>query len=189
HLGIEWVYEPDSYRVGTGDRRRGYLPDFHLPADSMWVEVKGTESALDFQLMVDAANPRHGLPLNLEEVGAVVHWRTLQPRIMFAGEVPAGPAFHHALGVINRRDVVRHMMMAVCDGSVFDDEDQAAKKHPHSFVPFHHVDVVPTDDAGVLTGEAPTGLLKPYGYGMACPWIAEAYTAARSARFEHGEEG
>lgn len=37
-LGIDWAYEPLAVRLTTGDR---YLPDFYLPGQRTYVEVKG----------------------------------------------------------------------------------------------------------------------------------------------------
>jgi hypothetical protein len=39
--GIEWQYEPEGYRLPSGP----YLPDFWLPKEGMFVEVKPTEEA------------------------------------------------------------------------------------------------------------------------------------------------
>ena len=35
---ISWEYEPEGYELSTGER---YLPDFYLPLDDIYVEVKG----------------------------------------------------------------------------------------------------------------------------------------------------
>ena len=37
-LGIEWEYEPEGYLLDNGER---YLPDFYLPNDNLYIEVKG----------------------------------------------------------------------------------------------------------------------------------------------------
>lgn len=37
-LGLTWSYEPEGYRLSTGD---GYSPDFYLPGPRAWLEVKG----------------------------------------------------------------------------------------------------------------------------------------------------
>lgn len=36
--GIEYVYEPEGFELGNGLR---YLPDFYLPNDDVWIEIKG----------------------------------------------------------------------------------------------------------------------------------------------------
>ncbi|MGX1708879.1 hypothetical protein ACWIFI_06070 [Streptomyces albidoflavus] len=57
---IAWQYEPQGYLVGYEDRP--YLPDFWLPKERLWVEVKGAEEDLDVELLLAAADPREGLP-------------------------------------------------------------------------------------------------------------------------------
>lgn len=37
HLGIRWDYEPEGFELGNGLR---YLPDFWLPDANLWIEVK-----------------------------------------------------------------------------------------------------------------------------------------------------
>jgi hypothetical protein len=46
-MGIAWEYEPEGFVVDG----RPYLPDFLLPESRTWVEVKGSEIALDRGLM------------------------------------------------------------------------------------------------------------------------------------------
>jgi hypothetical protein len=40
-LGVQWQYEPQVLRLGSGYRREGYVPDFWLPELRTWLEVKG----------------------------------------------------------------------------------------------------------------------------------------------------
>jgi len=37
-MDIEYQYEPEGYELKSGER---YLPDFYLPEDKVWLEVKG----------------------------------------------------------------------------------------------------------------------------------------------------
>lgn len=39
-LGIQWQYEPEGYKLSSG---QSYLPDFWLPPLDCWFEVKGPE--------------------------------------------------------------------------------------------------------------------------------------------------
>ncbi|SHH14052.1 MULTISPECIES: hypothetical protein [Desulfosporosinus] len=39
-LGVRWEYEKEGFELSTGDL---YLPDFWLPDDKLWVEVKGEQ--------------------------------------------------------------------------------------------------------------------------------------------------
>jgi len=63
-LGIQWEYEPQGFEVGWPEHRRRYLPDFYLPREHLWVEVKGTDAALDRSLLLAAVAPDVGLPLD-----------------------------------------------------------------------------------------------------------------------------
>jgi hypothetical protein len=54
-LGVRWEYEPQGYEVGCYETRR-YLPDFLLPDSGLWVEVKGSDEAMDWTLMGDAVD-------------------------------------------------------------------------------------------------------------------------------------
>lgn len=39
-MGIEYQYEPEGFDLGEGYR---YLPDFYLPNEDVWVEIKGKQ--------------------------------------------------------------------------------------------------------------------------------------------------
>lgn len=61
-MQIPWQYEPQGFlidRVGGGETP--YLPDFLLPECGTWIEVKGYEAGLDLDLLGDAEPqlPRH----------------------------------------------------------------------------------------------------------------------------------
>lgn len=49
-LGVAWEYEKEGFEMHTGER---YLPDFWLPKDQMWVEVKGEEPPSDYTQMLE----------------------------------------------------------------------------------------------------------------------------------------
>ncbi len=40
-LGLQWEYEPEGFDLGEAG---WYLPDFYLPSCNMWVEIKGTKA-------------------------------------------------------------------------------------------------------------------------------------------------
>jgi hypothetical protein len=55
HLGIPWEYEPQGFEIQGAHRNEPvvrYLPDFWLPEQGQWVEVKPTDALLDKGLMV-----------------------------------------------------------------------------------------------------------------------------------------
>lgn len=49
-LGIEWEYEKEGYELSTGER---YLPDFWIPANQLWVEVKGEEPSYEYRIKLE----------------------------------------------------------------------------------------------------------------------------------------
>ncbi len=61
-MDIHWEYEPQGYAVGPDSKRKPYLPDFWLPKEKLWVEVKGSEEQLDVELLFHAVIPHFGLP-------------------------------------------------------------------------------------------------------------------------------
>lgn len=55
HYQITWEYEPDAVNIHDGIK---YLPDFHLPHQRVWVEVKGPhddniDKTIQFQKALD----------------------------------------------------------------------------------------------------------------------------------------
>jgi hypothetical protein len=173
-LRIEWLYEPEGFEIGPPDRRRRYLPDFYLPERALWVEVKGHSNAVDYQMLADAAHPEHGLPMTLD---TRTTWPLIKARVLLLGPLPETPMFHQAISVIGGRDVAAQLTVVCCTSG---DEG-----HSHYFLPHGHAFAVNVD------GEQrfPNDPLATWGYGFSCPDISNAYRAARSARFEHGEQG
>src|SRR5687767_14162166 len=169
-LGIEWIYEPELYRVGPFGSRRGYLPDFYLPRQALWVEVKGHAAAVDGELMLVAADPIHGLPLSLD--GSVVGYGPVKPRLLILGPVPAVPTPHDALLVFGGEVVAHSAMVAshTASGAVFTPMGFPQVAQPHR-----------------------VGGFVEYGRGWPSYTpredIRDAYRAARMARFEHNESG
>jgi len=58
-LGIAWQYEPQGFHLSAPGKSGTYLPDFYLPALDLWVEVKGSEGRMDWDLLALASG---GLP-------------------------------------------------------------------------------------------------------------------------------
>lgn len=50
-LGIKWEYEKEGFKLSTGER---YLPDFWLPDDCIWVEVKGEDPGDEYREMLES---------------------------------------------------------------------------------------------------------------------------------------
>jgi len=51
HLGIEWEYEKEGYDLGEAG---WYLPDFWLPKQRCWIEVKGKHPNRDDEEVIKA---------------------------------------------------------------------------------------------------------------------------------------
>ncbi|MFI1194146.1 hypothetical protein ACH4T9_12925 [Micromonospora sp. NPDC020750] len=176
HLRIEWLYEPEGYEIGPADRRRRYLPDFYLPQASTWIEVKGSPDAVDCNLLADAASKEHGLPLTLSSREG---WPTLLPRIVVFGPIPDRPLFHQGITLIDGRWTAWQQMLVICDSG--------DPEHSHHFTGIGNVLLIQRGRG--REPKHPSNPLGMSGYGFPCPDIHGAYTAARSARFEHGEQG
>lgn len=65
-LNIRWEYEPEGFEFSDGSR---YLPDFYLPNEKLWVEIKPGEvpswKTHDGSLKVVAIDPELTRPLKL----------------------------------------------------------------------------------------------------------------------------
>jgi hypothetical protein len=180
HLGVEWQYEPEGFMVGD----RPYLPDFWLPEMRRWVEVKGVLDQSTLDLLLDAARPEVGLPV--DPVGR--RWTSDLPpgRLLLLGDIPH----------------VRYY------GWLHSRVDYRNGELTWSHVTFHEVPLFSGDTAprDWLVGEpyrssdpdewalvAPGSNLFLHGHATAlvqpASSVVDAYMAARSARFEHGEAG
>lgn len=147
-LGIAWEYEPQGFEF-EGFR---YLPDFHLPATDIYVEVKG--STADLQREV----PK--LATFAESARAT---------LIVLGQIPDAPAGSVPLhSRLHRRfEIVLHSWVFVA----YDSGSASGWR----FVLFDHGPGKWTTKPQYLTG---VSMVRE---------VAEAYQAARSARFEHGE--
>jgi hypothetical protein len=156
HLGIRWEYEPQGFKFAG----RAYLPDFLLPDTETWVEVKGNESMLDYDLM-------EAFALELPRGARVVLLGPL-PEAKQPGAWDWGWQSLHSSFVDEGQRVVFGEWIGFGPGepTVLTETSRAT--------PF---------DAGDRDG-----WLAPVE-NAAGPCAEEAYEAARMARFEHGESG
>lgn len=190
-LGITWEYEPQGFENRTfcdcdtsaehlfggqrncSGRHERYLPDFWLPDTQTWVEVKGSEAALlekaslyaeaiDFGgFLPHVTDSGYGSSRGLLILGPVL--RDYNPR----RDHPVHSILQHCKGVMRNWatftgtgvDVVRHGDGASSAPDLPDPGD-------HPFTGTSCVDVQAADYR-----------------------LHAAYTAARCARFEHGESG
>lgn len=61
-LGVAWEYEKEGYELSTGKR---YLPDFWLPDENIWVEVKGKMPDDEYLKMLETFSSASGQALLL----------------------------------------------------------------------------------------------------------------------------
>lgn len=138
---------------------RAYLPDFYLPESGTWVEVKGDERMLDHTFMAEFAAE---LPLG--------------ERLLFLGAIPE----HKEPGDWD------WAWMSL--GSEDIDGDTVLFGEWMGFGPGYLTRLTETSSSTPFDGCVREGWLTPV-QNMAGPDASAAYTAARSARFEHGESG
>lgn len=156
HLGIHWQYEPQGFEFAG----RRYLPDFLLPDSQTWVEVKGDEEALDYDLMEAFA---YELPR-----GACVVILGPIPDARLAGDWDWGWQSLHSFFADEGERVV------------FGDWVGFGSGEP----------TVLTETSGATPFEfGERGQWLEPALNMAGPCADAAYDAARQARFEHGESG
>ena len=181
-LGIKWQYEPQGFHIGphlthepdagVTPREWNYLPDFLLPECGTWVEVKGSGNSLDKDLMCAAAEHLPEMPYQWEP----------GPRLLILGPLPEarddsecgdwgwlglGPFDHHG---------ETHLESRHYGFGLF-------RKNKRPWV------LIETSCATAYDcGEEADDWLIP-AFDPTEPGAEHAYTAARSARFEHGESG
>lgn len=155
-MGIAWQYEPQGY-VLPGDVC--YLPDFLLTDCATWIEVKGSDSALDRSLMQLAAVNLPQIPCRGES----------GPSLMILGPIPEPVA-----------EDVGDWGWVELDRS---EESYVSRGGFGSFLknmrPWWH------DGNNSESWTVPVLCSHEYGSDES----VAAYRAARSARFEHGESG
>lgn len=186
-LHIAWEYEPQGFVIEPSGRR--YLPDFHLPEIGVWVEVKGDRKALDLAMLADAAAgpckfllmlgpiprikaqiaPTHSL---LMEVSAF-DMRPNRRTCAWADQLSAAT---RGLDEADRK---------VVDQAVWSDSENVV----FTRAIFCGQSIMPVGLPMVQKGEDPLSAVNSHLPVVISKPIRDAYVAARSARFEHGESG
>lgn len=177
HLNIPWEYEAQGYVVGpypygVADgriltRENSYLPDFFLPQQDIFFEVKGAAPDESYQRMLSTFTGQVGKSL-----------------ILAVGSIPAADRF--VVGDENSAPFWMDLYDGtnVCDGEGSWDNYQAwcvcltGRHYGVAFMGYGHRIPCPCNAGhfGRYSSESHDSILA-------------AYTAARSARFEHGEQG
>lgn len=186
HLGAPWQYEPQGYELPwrlslNYEETLSYLPDFWLPTPLVWAEVKGIlDEAEALRLLNAAAALSSG---GGDGCGYDNDGRDL----VVLGPIPTA----QDLAMPYRWSPTRlHMHKGNLLAS------------PWIYAGPHDGESIAGDYGGnrlkdILDGNDPikviNQLLRPcwyeYGQGANPPGILAALTAARSARFEHGQAG
>ena len=172
---IKWEYEPQGFELpwrlqwpaSLATEPISYLPDFWLPDLSLWAEVKGSLNARETARLLNAA-----AALSSPDGGCGGGHDTL-----VLGPIPP---------VATRRLPYRlHMhkgdltaaawpISTRCQGDLWLADDTGAPRDPA---------VIESVGSELLLGEPFTWTSPDFA------WFFGALTAARSARFEHGESG
>jgi hypothetical protein len=195
-LGVRWEYEPQGFKIGWYEQRWMYLPDFYLTDLGIWVEVKGSEAQINYDMILAAVVPHDGLPLDPSGT-PVPDPSRIGDRMLILGPVPKPPT-----------SMQSHCLLRFRKGEVF--QDHVAFRGPQELQRRHFRkrqnngnDTIFGDDC---QGVYPVNTFRPltatitappcdppcdsYHYPFHPPTtVVRAYTAALSARFEHGQSG
>jgi hypothetical protein len=170
NLGIAWEYEKEGF---TKDGVC-YLPDFYLPETETWVEVKGTPEMLAkdgerLEAILDYGSPLPGIDeskdsrsgglLILYEVPYLNWGFVLHPIITHH------KGLHLQYAIFTQRTLKKLTFDELCLLGYLIDNDFLL------YDPWDHVFQYPIETARAIKK------------------VVDAYAAARSARFEHGEKG
>ncbi|MEO3869386.1 hypothetical protein ABGB18_11190 [Nonomuraea sp. B12E4] len=164
HAGVRWEYEPQGFVING----RPYLPDFLLPDCGTWVEVKGSEEDLDQTLMRDAA-------LELPDRNTTGEH---QPRLLLLGPVPE-PSDNGDWGWLG----LAPEEVGPGETEVFGDwwglgAFRATRRLARL-----------TETSSATPDQYEEGAWLTPAHDATVRGVSDAYRAARSARFEHGESG
>lgn len=178
-IGISWIYEVEGFHIGTnneGTATRKYLPDFYLPDEDLWIEVKGTRAQFDYDLIAAAVIPHGGgLPgSRIMLLDAIPQdSETLKPwpmywfhkgdirfsKCRFRAGTPAQSARRLLAGRNGSRTPCVDLYQVTEPATVGNDSTWSIRPAPPTQTSTRHDD------------------------------LRDAYAAARSARFEHGQSG
>ncbi len=171
-LGVKWEYEKEGYDLG---RDGWYLPDFWLTDWQMWVEVKGTDLTEDvvhkaFSLMQQGQHP---VCVVFDFDNCILFRSDLEKNGWFVPrpirlERPLPPEH---MNILSELKAVAHEIDALDKSDPLRDEWLAI---------YRDLDQKRMNSIGVLVNQLPWTTVDNEN---------KAISAARRARFEHGESG
>lgn len=173
--GVEWQYEVQGYEI---DEHR-YLPDFWLPKEEYWIEVKGDPNGLRKDI------PR--LRAMLGETSPLPGMKEETSQIIVLGEVPEPGIcvpLHPCFGRLDGQSIRTWAFFCTSKEGV----GRAGVIAPSMLMPLMGLRYWRSPDEN-----SPADAWSPEAHLLRAevgwPKVAEAYRQARRARFEHGEEG
>jgi len=199
-VGLEWLYEPEGFDFGEGLR---YLPDFYINGWDVWIEVKAgfpsDEELLKFIALCENSPSIEGYP-NHRKKHSLICGTPGRPKVQLNASEPymsPGDSYFilsYSGHRVDDRPFVFLDCFAYVDGGqrldiwpIYFQADWLPI--PHEVTP-HSVDGNESDLRSLTLFHGPVSR-RYVGKGIHyyTPKLARAYTAARSARFEHGENG
>lgn len=190
-LGIKWEYEPEGFEKTVGGQVLRYLPDFWLPELEYWAEVKGTMTDRDAILISNFP----------ELFSRANNGSNRSNGIIVLGNIPEpNPCFSHFHRCVRLLD---HDFGESCWVMFYTNVKPTIAVFHGSFMIGDKEIKIPAamywnpSDSASFSKFAPTSLFTSEVHTAdlfaASMQIKEdvlaAYTAARSARFEHGQSG
>ena len=162
HLKIKWEYETQGWTFThpTDGREFTYLPDFWLPELATWVEVKGGQFG--------EISPQDEIKCT---IFAMARWVEGE-RFRLLWGIPRRPGENLSFPFPKELATVPCVVFSSVPPDIVNGKVNAAGP------------VIPGDLSGIPSWVR-AGWLPATGYAA----ITAAFTAARSARFEHGQSG
>lgn len=175
-LGIQWEYEPQGHTVTNRLQLDGlpdqwnYLPDFWLPELHLWAEVKGHLEDHDTARLLSAA-------AHLSSNGGGGCHDNGGHDVVILGPIP-----RPSIGRTQVMPIVLHMHKGSLEATSWNTFRNLAGQCATN----HGITAASDSSEAFVDGQ---WLLSGIADQEARCDITDAYRAARSARFEHGEHG
>ena len=187
-MDIEYQYEPEGFEIDDGEDKVFYLPDFYLPKEHCYVEVKGTDEALHndgrkIALAVDFGNT----PCSN---GLLILGDIPDPTKIKWGNIPMFSYLRNDKGIVHEYAI---FMPYMGKQKLFCGSDEIVKQ----LFSYDDWDFSDAFAHGTVPNSTSTKChwsyddLESFNFQeKSLYWykLTEAYTKARQARFEHGEK-